>query len=169
MIDVLHRILWLMENSPRKMAEFFVEAQPDRERLRVLAQTLAGAALSGKSAEDAEKLVSTTAAEQAALGKLLANWRSSIEHAGVTKEEKATARPVNSGSDSTNIGAIMIRDLELKSDGNGKIYLLRAAFGPHHFLELIDENGKVSLTIGATHHRLPRRCFGSEQRVGKAL
>jgi hypothetical protein len=46
----------------------------------------------------------------------------------------------------------MIRDLELKSDGNGQIYLLRAAFGPHHFLELIDENGKVSLAIGATHH-----------------
>ncbi|MCE9554599.1 MAG: DUF1156 domain-containing protein [Planctomycetes bacterium] len=79
LIDALHRILWLMDNSPRKLAEFLDEARPDRERLRVLAQALAGAALSGKSEEEAAKLVSTTAAEQAALGKLLANWRSLIE------------------------------------------------------------------------------------------
>ncbi|HNS22843.1 MAG TPA: DUF1156 domain-containing protein [Sedimentisphaerales bacterium] len=79
LIDVLHRILWLMENSPRKLAEFLDEARPDRERLRVLAQALAGAALSGKSEADAAKLVTTTTAEQTALGKLLANWRSLIE------------------------------------------------------------------------------------------
>jgi putative DNA methylase len=79
LIDVLHRILWLMENSPRKLNEFLDEARPDRERLRVLAQALAGAALSGKSEADAQKLVSTTAAEQAALGKLLANWRGLVE------------------------------------------------------------------------------------------
>jgi len=71
LIDALHRILWLMENSPRKLAEFLNEAGPDRERLRVLAQALAGAALSGKTEEDVEKLVGTTAAEKAALGKLL--------------------------------------------------------------------------------------------------
>lgn len=79
LIDVLHRVLWLMENSPRKLAEFLDEARPDRERLRVLAQALAGAALSGKSEADAAKLVTTTTAEQTALGKLLANWRSLIE------------------------------------------------------------------------------------------
>jgi putative DNA methylase len=78
-IDVLHRILWLMENSPRKLKDFLDEARPDRERVRVLAQALAGAALSGKSEEESAKLVSTTPAEQAALGKLLANWRSLIE------------------------------------------------------------------------------------------
>jgi len=60
LIDALHRILWLMENSPRKLAEFLNEAGPDRERLRVLAQALAGAALSGKTEEDVEKLVGTT-------------------------------------------------------------------------------------------------------------
>ncbi len=79
LIDALHRILWLMEHSPRRLNEFLDEARPDRERLRVLAQALAGAALSGKSEEEAAKLVSTTPAEQAALGKLLANWRSLIE------------------------------------------------------------------------------------------
>jgi putative DNA methylase len=79
LIDVLHRVLWLMENAPRKLGEFLDDARPDRERLRVLAQSLAGAALSGKTEEEAEKLVSTTPAEQAALGKLLANWRGLIE------------------------------------------------------------------------------------------
>lgn len=79
LIDALHRILWLMENSPRKLNEFLDEARPDRERLRALAQALAGAALSGKSEEEAAKLVTTTPAEQAAIGKLLANWRSLIE------------------------------------------------------------------------------------------
>ena len=79
LIDVLHRILWLIENSPRELTEFLDEARPDRERLRVVAQTLAGAALSGKSEQEAERLVSTTPAEQAALGKLLANWRNLIE------------------------------------------------------------------------------------------
>jgi putative DNA methylase len=79
LIDALHRVLWLMENSPRKLNEFLEEARLDRERMRVLAQALAGAALSGKSDEEAAKLVSTTPAEQSALGKLLANWRNLIE------------------------------------------------------------------------------------------
>ena len=89
LIDVLHRVLWLMENSPRKLAEFLNESQPDRERLRVLAQALAGAVLSGKTEEDAEKLVGTTAAEKAALNKLLANWRSLIDSAVESKDERA--------------------------------------------------------------------------------
>ena len=87
LIDVLHRILWLIENSPRKLAEFLDEARPERERLRVVAQTLAGAGLSGKSEQEIERLVSTTPAEQAALGKLLANWRNLIESQLVAAEE----------------------------------------------------------------------------------
>lgn len=89
LIDVLHRVLWLMEHSPRKLREFLSEASPDRERLRILAQALAGAALSGKSETDAERLVGTTPAERAALGKLLANWRSVIEDAVVSEGERA--------------------------------------------------------------------------------
>jgi putative DNA methylase len=80
LIDVLHRVLWLMENSPRKLGDYLDDARPDRERLRVLAQALAGAALSGKSEEEKAKLIATTPAEQSALGKLLANWRSLIEN-----------------------------------------------------------------------------------------
>lgn len=78
LIDVLHRILWLMENEPRNLPRFLDEARPDRERLRLVAQALAGPGLKGKS-EEAKALVTTTASEQAALGKLLANWRALIE------------------------------------------------------------------------------------------
>ncbi|MBI3850445.1 MAG: DUF1156 domain-containing protein [Verrucomicrobia bacterium] len=77
LLDSLHRLLWLMENEPRKLPTFLDEARPDRERLRLVAQALAGAGLSGGS-EDQTGVVNTTAAEQAALGKLLANWRALV-------------------------------------------------------------------------------------------
>jgi putative DNA methylase len=79
LIDVLQRILWLAEHEPRSLNKFLDDAHPDRERLRLVAQALAGAGLKGKSEEDARPLVTTTASEQAALGKLLANWRALIE------------------------------------------------------------------------------------------
>ncbi|MEX2167738.1 MAG: DUF1156 domain-containing protein [Pirellulales bacterium] len=78
LIDVLHRALWLMENQPRKLGEFIDEARPNREQLRILAATLAGPGLSGKGEEDAHRLLATTPAEQSALGKLLANWKSLV-------------------------------------------------------------------------------------------
>jgi putative DNA methylase len=45
LIDALHRILWLIENEPRNLNLFLDEARPDRERLRLIAQALAGTAL----------------------------------------------------------------------------------------------------------------------------
>ena len=78
LIDALHRVLWLMENEPRKLNQFLEEARPDRERLRLVAQTLAGTALEGSGLEGAPG-VTTTAAEAAALKKLAANWRALIE------------------------------------------------------------------------------------------
>jgi putative DNA methylase len=77
LIDALHRILWLVENQPRALNKFLDEARPDRERLRLVAQALAGRALSG-GGEDARGVV-TTPAEAAALKKLLANWRALID------------------------------------------------------------------------------------------
>lgn len=79
LVDVLHRTLWLIENEPRNLTKFLDETRLDRERLRLVAQALAGAGLKGKSEDGAKGLVSTTTAEQAALGKLLANWRALIE------------------------------------------------------------------------------------------
>jgi putative DNA methylase len=79
LIDALHRILWLVENQPRALNKFLYESQPDRERLRLVAQALAGRALSGSSDDGSERAVITTVAEQAALKKLLANWRAVID------------------------------------------------------------------------------------------
>jgi len=79
LVDMLHRILWLVEHEPRGLTKFFDEARPDRERLRLVAQALAGAGLKGKTEEDQKTLIGTTALEQSALGKLLANWRALVE------------------------------------------------------------------------------------------
>jgi putative DNA methylase len=79
LIDALHRILWLVENRPRALNKFLDEARPDRERLRLVAQALAGTALAGKKDNGPEHTVVTTAAEQAALKKLVANWRALID------------------------------------------------------------------------------------------
>jgi putative DNA methylase len=79
LIDALHRTLWLLENEPRKLTAFLGEARPDRERLKLCAQALAGTVLKGKTGGEVQALVSTTAFEQAALGKLTANWRALVE------------------------------------------------------------------------------------------
>ena len=79
LIDVLHRVLWLIENKPRSLPRFLDDADPDRERLRVVAQTLAGAGLKGAAEADAPAVVTTTPKEQAALGKLLHNWKNVID------------------------------------------------------------------------------------------
>jgi putative DNA methylase len=68
-----------MENDPRNLNQFLDEARPDSERLRVVAQALAGAALAGKKEDGAELSITTTAVEQAALKKLIANWRPLID------------------------------------------------------------------------------------------
>lgn len=88
LIDILHRILYLMENRPAKLAEYLHESRPNQEHLRLVAQALAGAGLKGKSEEDTKPLITTTATEQAALAKLMANWRSLIEGTiGATDKE----------------------------------------------------------------------------------
>ena len=79
LIDILHRILWLVENEPRKLNDFLDEARPDRERLRLVAQALAGTALAGSKDDGPDHALTTTPAEGAALKKLVANWRSLIE------------------------------------------------------------------------------------------
>jgi len=68
-IDILHRLLWLMEHKPLKVPDFIGEVKPNVEQIRLVAQALVGPALSGGELSD----VSSTA-EQSALGKLLANW-----------------------------------------------------------------------------------------------
>jgi putative DNA methylase len=68
-----------MEYHPTSLGMFLNEAQFSRDKLRLVAQALAGPGLKGKSDDEAKVLLATTSAEQAALGKLLANWRGLIE------------------------------------------------------------------------------------------
>jgi putative DNA methylase len=77
LIDVLHRTLWLMEHRPARLREFLDRARPDAERLRLVAQALAGTALQQAAAAKDGSVPQTP--EQSAVGKLIANWRSVFE------------------------------------------------------------------------------------------
>jgi putative DNA methylase len=79
LVDVLHRVLWLVEHRPALIPAYLDEAQPDIERMRVVAQTLAGQALAGNGSGGGRSLVAARGAEAAALRKLTTNWRSLIE------------------------------------------------------------------------------------------
>lgn len=79
LIDVLHRLLWLVENRPSFIPAYLDTARPDLERLRVVAQTLAGQALAGNGSGGGRSLIASKGAEAAVLRKLTTNWRSLIE------------------------------------------------------------------------------------------
>jgi putative DNA methylase len=81
LVDVLHRVLWLMEHRPTTLPSFLRAAQPNLEELRLVAQALCGPVLRGI---DSTETPSTP--ELVALSKLAANWRSVIESAGVAQE-----------------------------------------------------------------------------------
>ncbi|MGB8032042.1 MAG: DUF1156 domain-containing protein [Terracidiphilus sp.] len=85
-VDVLHRLLWLMEHKPLKVPDFLSEARPNVEQVRLVAQALSGPALSGGELSN----VSSTA-EQSALGKLLANW-STVMVGKAAVEERRTGQ-----------------------------------------------------------------------------
>lgn len=79
LIDVLHRILWLVENDPRKIGKVLADVRPDRERLRLVAQVLAGPALDGSKSVTTPRLVGGSDKEEVSLHKLLTNWRTLID------------------------------------------------------------------------------------------
>ncbi len=79
LIDVLHRLLWLVEHRPGQISAYLDETQPDLERLRIIAQTLAGQALAGNGSGGGKSLVASRGAEAAALRKLTGNWRTLID------------------------------------------------------------------------------------------
>jgi putative DNA methylase len=83
LIDALHRTLWLLENHPSEIPEFLREAEPNREQLRLVTQALAGPALKGGKLGSPVPPV-----ELSALAKLRDNWRSIVEDAFVTAEER---------------------------------------------------------------------------------
>lgn len=75
LIDVLHRLLWLVEHRTSLIDDFLTRSMPDNERLRLVAGVLAGSGLQGG-------LRLTTDAETGALQKLITNWDSLVEGGG---------------------------------------------------------------------------------------
>ena len=74
LVDIVHRLLWLLDNQPLQVQEFLKVARPSRERLRLVIQALCAPVLSGSQARDA-----APTAELRALDRLNANWRSVVE------------------------------------------------------------------------------------------
>jgi putative DNA methylase len=87
LIDVLHRLLWLMENRPRQIGKFLIDAGPNRDQMRLVVQALTGPALKGGELSD----VSPTG-ELAVLAKLGSNWRSVIDNAVTSESEREDRR-----------------------------------------------------------------------------
>lgn len=77
LIDVLHRLLWLSENSPAMVSEFLDGARPDGDKLRLVAQALAGRTITEQGG--------TRSAEQQALDRILASWRNVVEQTLFTR------------------------------------------------------------------------------------
>jgi putative DNA methylase len=83
LVDVLHRLLWLLENKPPRIPEFLADAGASAEQLRLVAQALAGPALKGGELADV-----SPGAEQSALGKLLANWNTVVAGKAATADRR---------------------------------------------------------------------------------
>ena len=81
LIDILHRVLWLLDHRPLELQDFLGAARPNQEHLRLVAEALSGPA-HGRS----ELRESNPTAEQRALARLNANWRSVIEGAAFADE-----------------------------------------------------------------------------------
>ena len=81
LIDVIHRLLWLLDHRPAQVREFLKAAQPSPERLRLVTQALCAPVLGRAEAPDA-----APTAELRALAKLNANWRGIVEGAAYDRE-----------------------------------------------------------------------------------
>ena len=73
LIDVIHRMLWLMDNQPTELQDFLRVAQPNQEALRLVAQALCAPVFARSTAQE------TPTEELSALAKLNANWRPVVE------------------------------------------------------------------------------------------
>lgn len=74
LIDVLHRLLWLVEHERDLIRSFLLDAQPDTAALRLLANALGGRALASASGSERSD-------EQKAIDRLLAQWQRLIDTA----------------------------------------------------------------------------------------
>jgi len=74
LVDVLHRLLWLMERHPASIVDFLKDCRVNVEQLRLVAQALTGPTLKGGELGEV-----AAGSELSALAKLTANWRSVVE------------------------------------------------------------------------------------------
>ncbi|MDX2243207.1 MAG: hypothetical protein NW224_21210, partial [Leptolyngbyaceae cyanobacterium bins.302] len=77
LIDVLHRLLWLADHKPSEIPIFLNLAQPDATQLRLVAQALAGRALTPEPGQEITTAQRTK--EQSAIDTLLASWKRLVE------------------------------------------------------------------------------------------
>ena len=73
MVDVVHRMLWLLDNRPAGLRDFLAAAQPNHDALRLVTQALCAPVLDRSESQE------SPTEELAALSKLNANWRPVIE------------------------------------------------------------------------------------------
>ena len=81
LIDVLHRVLWLIDNRPTELQTFLKAERPNVEQLRLVTQALCAPVLGRPEPQDA-----APTEELGALSKLTANWRSLVEGAAFSQE-----------------------------------------------------------------------------------
>ena len=86
LVDIVHRLLWLLDNRPLQVEKFLKAARPSYEQLRLVTQALCAPVLSDPQVRDA-----TPTAELRALDRLNANWRSVIEVDAFAQDTKMGA------------------------------------------------------------------------------
>ena len=86
LVDVLHRLLHLLDERPGAVQEYLEAARPNGEQLRLVAQALSAPVLGRPQAPDA-----SPTAELGALARLNANWRSIVEGAAFQHEVESLA------------------------------------------------------------------------------
>ncbi len=84
LVDVLHRLLYLLDERPAAVQGFLDAARPNKEQLRLVVQALSRPVLGHR----ALRLQGSTA-ELGALSRLNANWRSIVEGSAYARETES--------------------------------------------------------------------------------
>lgn len=83
LVDVLHRVLYLLEEQPGALPVYLKSARPNTEQLRLVTQARCAPVLGGSQAPE------RTEVELGAMQRLNANWRSVVEGAAYAQEVEA--------------------------------------------------------------------------------
>ena len=86
LVDVLHRLLHLLDERPGAVQQYLEAARPNGEQLRLVTQALSAPVLGRPEAQD-----TSPTAELGALTRLNANWRSIVEGATYAHEMDSLA------------------------------------------------------------------------------